>query len=205
MTTLGSAKTQGWLRWAVLGVAVLGFYLFLLQGAGRPADPSLREPGLTTDGSTEPAPTGPTTTRVSVAGFGEVSFRIDGTDVVFGQGSLQAARCALLAETAQQQTRGLMERTDMGGYDAMIFKFADITTGAFHMKNTPMPLSIAWFDVNGRFVSSTDMEPCLDQRTCPTYAATGPYRYALEVPKGQLGSLGVGPGTRLVLSSATTC
>jgi uncharacterized membrane protein (UPF0127 family) len=203
VTTLGSVRTQGWLRWAVLVLAVLGFLLFLLQGAGRPADPSLRETGLTPGSSSVPA--GPTSTRAPVTGFGEASFRIDGTDVVFGQGSVQAARCALLAETAQQQARGLMDRTDMGGYDAMIFRFASDTTGSFYMKDTLMPLSIAWFDEGGRFVSSTDMEPCLNQRTCPTYAATGPYRYALEVPKGQLGSLGIGPGTRLVVSSATTC
>ena len=130
-------------------------------------------------------------------------FRIDGTDVIFGQGSVQAARCALLAETAQQQAKGLMGRTDMGGYDAMIFKFAEDTSGTFYMKDTPMPLSIAWFDAEGRFVSSTDMEPCLNQRTCPTYAAEGPYRFAVEVPKGQLGSVGIGPGTRLVISAST--
>ena len=125
--------------------------------------------------------------------------------MIFGQGSVQATRCALLAETAQQQAKGLMGRTDMGGYDAMIFKFAADTSGTFYMKDTLMPLSIAWFDADGRFVSSTDMEPCLNQRTCPTYAAEGPYRFAVEVPKGQLGAVGIGPGTRLVISNASTC
>lgn len=203
MTTLGSVKAQRWTRWAVVFVAVVGFLLFLVLGADRPPDPSLRDTGLTSGSSA--SPTGPTTTRAQVAEFGEVSFRIDGTDVIFGQGSVQAARCALLAETVQQQAKGLMGRTDMGGYDAMIFKFSSDTTGSFYMKDTPMALSIAWFDGAGRFVSSRDMEPCLDQRTCPTYAATGPYRYALEAPKGQLGSLGIGPGTRLVVNSASTC
>jgi uncharacterized membrane protein (UPF0127 family) len=197
VTTLGSVKAQRWTRWGVVVLAVLGFVLFLLLGANRPADPSLRDTGLSS-GSSATDPPGPTTTRAQVTEFGEVSFRIDGTDVIFGQGSVQAARCALLAETAQQQAKGLMGRTDMGGYDAMIFKFASDTTGTFYMKDTPMSLSIAWFDEAGRFVSSTDMEPCL-------YAAAGPYRYALEVPKGRLGPLGIGPGTRLLIGKTGVC
>ena len=204
MTTLGTVKTQRLMRWGVVVLAVVGFFLFLLQGASRPADPSLRDTGLSENASPPPdAAAGPTTTRERVTEFGEVSFRIDGTDVIFGPGSVQAARCALLAETAQQRAKGLMGRTDMGGYDAMIFKFTEDTRGTFYMKDTPMPLSIAWFDAEGRFVSSTDMEPCLNQRTCPTYAAEGPYRFAVEVPKGQLGSVGIGPGTRLVVSAST--
>jgi uncharacterized membrane protein (UPF0127 family) len=203
VTDLGSRQYQRWMRWGIVALAVLAFFVFLLMGADRPADPSLRDTGLTSGASAAPA--GPSTTRAQVPEFGEVSFRIDGTDVIFGQGSLQAARCALLAETAQQQAKGLMGRTDMGGYDAMIFKFGADTTGSFYMKDTPMPLSIAFFDEAGRFVSSTDMEPCLGKPTCPTYAAAGPYRYAIEVPKGRLGSLGIGPGTRLVLSSAGHC
>ena len=43
------------------------------------------------------------------------------------------------------------------------------------------------------------MPPCGDQPICPTYAADGPYRYALEVPQGGLPRLGIGPGTRLVV------
>ena len=195
-----SASARRWVRWGVLAVAVVAFLAFLLQGAGRPADPSLRSTGSTSGGDT-----GPTTTRVLVPGFGEVSFRVDGTDVVFGSGLVQAARCALLAETAQQQAKGLMDRTDMGGYDAMIFRFAEDTTGPFYMKNTPMPLSIAWFDGDGKFVSAADMEPCLNRRSCPTYPAAGPYRYAVEVPKGSLDALGIGPGSRLVVSPARSC
>ena len=77
-----------------------------------------------------------------------------------------------------------MERTDLGGYDGMLFKFATDTTGAFYMKDTPMPLSIALFDAAGRFVSSTDMEPCLDQPTCPTYAADRPLPLGAGGPQG---------------------
>ena len=46
MTTLGTVKTQRLMRWGVVVLAVVGFFLFLLQGASRPADPTLRGTGL---------------------------------------------------------------------------------------------------------------------------------------------------------------
>ena len=61
----------------------------------------------------------------------------------------------------------------------------------------------AWLDTAGRFVSSTDMEPCLDKPDCPTYSAAAPYRYALEVPKGGLGALSIGDGS--VISVGGPC
>ena len=39
-----------------------------------------------------------------------------------------------------------MEVTDLQGYDGMLFKFSSDYTGAFYMKDTPLPLSIAFFD-----------------------------------------------------------
>lgn len=166
---------------AVLFVAVFLAGSFLLsRGADRPADPTLLPP----------------VGRTPVAGFGEIGFRIEGGPYAV------AERCALLATTAKQREQGLMHRRDLSGYDGMLFDFGEATTGTFWMKNTPMPLSIAWFDGAGNFVSATDMEPCLDRPQCPAYAATGPYRYALEVPKGGLTGLGVGPGARLVTTPA---
>ena len=65
------------------------------------------------------------------------------------------------------------------------------------MRNTPMPLSIAFIDVNGGLVSSTDMEPCPDQEGCPTYPAAGPYRYAIEVLQGRLPDFGIVEGATI--------
>ena len=128
-------------------------------------------------------------------GFGEVAFRVQ---------SSAAVRCALLAETARQQAQGLMNRTDLSGYDGMLFVFSSDTTSDFYMKDTPLPLSIAWFDSNGRLVSTTDMEPCLGGGSCPLYGAAGPYRYALEVPKGRLPSLGITPGAVITVGGPCT-
>ena len=96
-----------------------------------------------------------------------------------------------------------MGRRDLAGYDAMVFRFAADTTSEFYMRNVPVSLSIAWFAADGRYVSSTDMAPCPDMPGCPTYGASGPYRYALEVLQGGLGALGIGDGS--VLSVAGAC
>lgn len=169
---------------AGLLLAVVAVGLFFSRGADRPADPSL----LPAAGSA----------RTPVEGFGETGFRIEPSQPAAVQAAAQ--RCALLAQSSEQHGRGLMNRRDLSGYDGMVFDFQVDTTSRFFMKDTPLPLSIAWFDGAGRFVSSADMEPCLGQENCALYAAAGPYRYALEVPQGGLPALGVGPGSRLVLT-----
>ena len=87
---------------------------------------------------------------------------------------------------------------DLAGFDGMLFKFTSDYTGEFYMKDTPLPLSIAFFDASGQFVSTVDMAPCIHMPSCPTYGAARPYRWALEVPQGALPRLAIGPGTRLV-------
>jgi uncharacterized protein len=105
--------------------------------------------------------------------------------------------CVLLAQTGRQRQRGLMEVTDLGGYAGMLFVFGSETESSFYMRNTPMPLSIAWFDNEGEFVSATDMEPCADRLGCPTYPSGAPARFALEVSQGELETLGIGDGSSL--------
>ena len=158
--------------------------------------PSSPEPsaGTTSPGasaSTVTSTTAPQRTA-SVPGFGEVAFKVTPAG---GDPASAPQFCALLAENEQQRARGLMGRRDLAGYDAMVFRFASDTTGAFYMRNVPVALSIAWFAADGRFVSSTDMAPCPDQEGCPTYAPPEPYRLALEVLKGGLGRLGVAEGS----------
>ncbi len=168
----GAGRRNRFLLWGGVLVAVAGVTAVVLLGANRPADPE-------------------------VMAFGEIGFRIEGDSA--GAGGEAAERCALLADTPEQHQRGLMGRTDLGRYDGMLFRFSDDTTGSFYMKDTLLPLSIAWFTDEGAFVSAADMEPCPVDVGCPTYGAAAPYRYALEVPKGNLPALGIGPGARLVL------
>lgn len=171
------------LAWAIVVVFVLGLLSFIAKGADQPADPYLKPaaPAATV----APAVTVPV--RTPVPGYGEIAFHV-------GSGP---KLCAILAATAQQQARGLMQRSDLAGHVGMLFVFPKDTNETFYMRNTPMPLSIAWFDATGKWVSQTDMAPCADRPNCPTYAAARAYRYALEVPQGGLSGIGVGPGSAI--------
>jgi hypothetical protein len=133
---------------------------------------------------------------VAGGGFQQIGFAVRSATGV------TVRHCGLLALTTAQQNQGLMNRTDLAGYDGMLFQWLDPTTTQFYMKDTPISLSIAWFDENGHFVSATDMAPCGAVATCPLYSASAPYVVALEVPKGQLGPLGVGAGSTISVGGA---
>lgn len=135
-------------------------------------------------------PPGPTE-RTRLPDFGEVAIAIRNPD-----GTVKGW-CVLLAETNQQRERGLMEVTDLGGYAGMLFVWNEDSTSSFYMRNTPTPLSIAWVNAEGRQVSTADMAPCGDTPNCPLYPAAGPYRFALEVPKGSLPKLGLVEGATM--------
>jgi uncharacterized membrane protein (UPF0127 family) len=89
-----------------------------------------------------------------------------------------------------------MQVTDpkLGGYDGMLFHYHDDTTENFWMRNTPMPLSIAYVSHDGAIVSTADMAPCGDRDDCPNYPPAGPYRFSIEVPQGRLPALGIVDG-----------
>lgn len=106
--------------------------------------------------------------------------------------------CVLLADTPALQSQGLMRVTTLGDYSGMVFRFGAPVTVQFFMKDTVMPLSIAFVDRQGAVVSTADMDPCPPATpSCPLFAATGPYVDALEVPRSRLGALGIGPGARV--------
>jgi uncharacterized membrane protein (UPF0127 family) len=107
--------------------------------------------------------------------------------------------CVLVADTPEERARGLMEVTDLGHHDGMAFVFQEDTDAGFWMRNTPMPLTVAWFTADGTFVSSADMDPCSDTPGCHSYEPAGRYRLAVEVPRGELA---FGPGSNARLSGA---
>lgn len=110
------------------------------------------------------------------------------------------AWCVLVADTAEERARGLMDAPDaeLGGYDGMAFTWDEDSVGGFWMKDTEVPLSIAYVDRDGGIVSTADMAPCPpDAETCPGYPAAGPYRLAVEVPQGSLPAMGIESGARL--------
>lgn len=94
--------------------------------------------------------------------------------------------------------RGLMERTDLPSGAGMVFRFPDDRENGFWMKNTVIPLSIAYFDADGVVNTVLDMEPCTTIR-CPSYPPDVPYRGALEVNQGFFDEIGLQPGWRVEL------
>lgn len=170
-------------------------------GSGSSSDEGSSDGGATSSSSTSssvsqpandlpPVADEPASGRVAIPGFGEVEVRIvegpDGEPIVI---------CVMVADTPEQRARGLMEVTDLGGYDGMLFRFEGDSDGGFWMRDTVMPLSIAYLDADGAVVSTADMDPCPDGTDCPSYAAAGPYRMALEVPQGGLDPLGLTDGS----------
>lgn len=188
------------LLWAAVILAGLGGFALLLRPGD---DPS---PSLSASTSTTSRPSGSTTLpdvdrpgdpgRVALPGFAEVAVSVQPPE-----GDL-LSWCLLAALTVEQRARGLMEVTDLQGYEGMAFLYDEPSDGAFYMRNTPMPLSIAWIDRSGRIVSTADMEPCEDRDGCPTYGPAGPYIAAIEVPQGRLDDLGIVEGATVSIGGA---
>lgn len=194
----GAAGGRGatWLRRGIYAVLVLGVVAFFFRGADGPEDPVVAPARGTVPVRTAPGaapaecPGSEGDARRPLEGFGEVAFRVAGPDGAAFVG------CALLAETPEARAQGLMAQQDLRGYDAMVFRFDQPSTGAFYMFQTVLPLSIAYVGEDGGLVSSTDMDPCAEAEpsACPTYPATGPYLHAIEVGQGDLPSIGVVQG-----------
>jgi uncharacterized membrane protein (UPF0127 family) len=105
--------------------------------------------------------------------------------------------CVLHATTPEQRQRGLMTVTDLKGYTGMAFSYDVDTATAFYMRNTPLPLSIAFIAADGAIVSTADMAPCEDREGCPTFPSGGAFRHALEVPQGYFPAMGIAAGARI--------
>ena len=85
-----------------------------------------------------------------------------------------------VADTAARRTRGLMFRQSLPADEGMIFLFAADTSGGFWMKDTFVPLSIAYIDSAGVIITILDMEPLSTVIVSPS----GAYRWALEMNQG---------------------
>ena len=98
-----------------------------------------------------------------------------------------------LAATPEDRERGLMGRTELGADEGMLFAFPEPWTGAFWMKDTLIPLSIAFWGDDGRIHTILEMTPC-EADPCETYPAADTYTYALEMNAGWFAEHGVEVG-----------
>ncbi len=98
-----------------------------------------------------------------------------------------------LAITPDEQATGMMFRRGMGANDGMLFVYADSGKRCFWMRNTLVPLTIAFIASDGTVVNFADMAP-LDERS---HCSEKPVQYALEVPQGWFAKRGFKPGLKL--------
>jgi hypothetical protein len=101
-----------------------------------------------------------------------------------------------VARTPEARAEGLMDRTSLPPDGGMAFLFEAETTAAFWMKDTLIPLSILFWQGDGRIIDILDMSPCRAD-PCPVYRASAPYVGAIEMNRGAFERLGVEVGDTL--------
>jgi uncharacterized membrane protein (UPF0127 family) len=147
---------------------VIVFILILLWGANRPANPTFAD---TSSSGTAATAAGPA--------FGAKKVGV-------------GASClhVLVADTAEKRAEGLRHRSDLAGYDGMIFEFGQTMNHEktrFTMSDVKFPLTIGFYNESGLRVDSADMTPCSgSDSTCPSYGAKDNFNSAIETPKGKL-------------------
>jgi len=120
-------------------------------------------------------------------------------DLTISQGSQQ--RLALTVEVADNQKaweQGLMGVRRLAADQGMVFVFGQQVSLSFWMKDTLIPLDIAFADAQGRVVDVQHMVPCTAD-PCQIYSAAAPYSTALEAGSGALTRVGVRVGDVLVV------
>ena len=106
---------------------------------------------------------------------------------------------AVIAENDEQHQFGLMHRESFPDDCGMVFVFFEEHQGGFWMKNTLIPLSIAFFDADGKILKILDMEPC-EKDPCTIYDPGVSYNGALEVNQGRFDDWGVETGDEISIN-----
>ena len=110
--------------------------------------------------------------------------------------TLQAGMHNIRAEVARtplQTQTGMMFRQEMGANDGMLFVFDQPERRCFWMKNTLLPLSIAFIADDGSIVNLADMQPKSEDSHC----SAQPVRFALEMNQGWFAKRGIKPSFKL--------
>ena len=100
---------------------------------------------------------------------------------------------AQVAFTPEQRSTGLMHRKEMPQHEGMLFVFEQPTTQCFWMKNTLLPLSVAFLADDGMIVNIDEMKP----QTLDSHCSAKPVRYVLEMNQGWFAKKGIKAGARL--------
>ena len=100
---------------------------------------------------------------------------------------------AEVAAEASERAKGLMFRPYLGANQGMVFLFDEPTMQCMWMRNTLIPLSVAFIGEDGRVLNVENMQPQTEENHC----AARPARYALEMNQGWFARHGVAAGTKI--------
>jgi len=104
-----------------------------------------------------------------------------------------------VADTQEERNLGLMNRENLReGLDGMLFVFDKDVSSGFWMKDTYIPLSIAFLDSSGKIQEIIKMDVCQSNEECPVYFPKEKYRYAIEVKEGFFQENGITPGDKVL-------
>ena len=110
--------------------------------------------------------------------------------LALGSGTLEVE----VASDQSQRAQGLMHRPSMGSHQGMLFVYPAPAYFCMWMKNTLIPLSVAFIDAQGRVINIAEMKPQTQTNHCTERNAT----YALEVNQGWFAKHGVQSGTQII-------
>lgn len=113
----------------------------------------------------------------------------DHLPLLFGEHRLQVE----FASSQQERQQGLMGRTELAESAGMLFRFPELKRQCLWMKDTPLPLSAAFLDEQGRVINLIDLEPHDLQIKC----SSAPARFAVEANQGWFGQRQIVPGVQV--------
>lgn len=105
-----------------------------------------------------------------------------------------------IADDATERGTGLMNRACLGEDWGMLFVYLADSQNTFWMKDTLIPLSIAWIKADGTILEIEDMHP----QTEDQHSAPAPFRYAIEAKQGWFTEHGVKPGDKAIIPPGLT-
>jgi uncharacterized membrane protein (UPF0127 family) len=100
---------------------------------------------------------------------------------------------AAVAQTPEQRQTGLMFRREMAQHEGMLFEFEEPTRQCFWMKNTLLPLAIAFLADDGTVVNVDEMKP----QTLDSHCSARPVRFVLEMNQGWFTRRGIKAGSKI--------